>query len=78
MNGSTVSRTSSWRNEAPRREVCWELTDDNERREFAGLVSALKYFGLKRGVVITHARNDLAVFDGCEIEIVAANEYLTR
>ena len=59
-------------------QVCWELTDDNERREFAGLVSALKYFGLKRGVVVTHARNDLAVFDGCEIEIVAANEYLTR
>ena len=59
-------------------QVCWELTDDNERREFAGLVSALKYFGLKRGVVVTHAQNDLAVFDGCEIEIVAANEYLTR
>ncbi len=59
-------------------QVCWELTDDNERREFAGLVSALKHFGLKRGVVVTHARNDLAVFDGCEIEIVAANDYLMR
>ena len=31
-------------------------------------------FGLKRGVVVTYAQNDLAVFDGCEIEIVAAND----
>ena len=44
--------------------------------EVEGLVVALKRFGLKRGVIVTHAQRDEAVSDGCEIDIVPAFEYL--
>lgn len=58
-------------------QVCWELTDDNARREFDGLLSALERFGLKRGTLVTRAQNDEAVFGGREIRVVSASDYLT-
>ena len=57
-------------------QVCWELSDDNRQREFEGLTAALKRFGLRRGVIVTHAQDDEAVQDGCEIAIVSASNYL--
>ena len=57
-------------------QVCHELTDDNKNREFDGLAAALKRFGLKSGVIVTHAQSDLAIHDGCEILIVPVTEYL--
>lgn len=59
-------------------QVCWELTDDNQRREIEGLASAMKHFGIRQGVIITHRQKDDAVFDGCKISIVPAHEFLTR
>ena len=56
--------------------MCHELTDDNKNREFDGLAAALKRFGLKSGVIVTHAQSDLAIHDGCEILIVPVTEYL--
>jgi len=57
-------------------QVCWELTDDNQQREIDGLVAALKRFGLRKGVIVTHAQSDTAISDGCKIHIVPAHEYL--
>ena len=57
-------------------QVCHELTDDNAEREFAGLAAAAKRFGLASGTVVTHRQSDMAVFDGCEISVVPATEYL--
>jgi predicted AAA+ superfamily ATPase len=57
-------------------QVCYELTDDNAEREFAGLAAAAKRFGLASGTVVTHRQSDMAVFDGCEISVVPATEYL--
>ena len=57
-------------------QVCHELTDDNKNREFDGLAAALKRFGLKSGIIVTHAQSDLAIQDGCEISIVPVTEYL--
>ncbi len=57
-------------------QVCWELTDDNRKREINGLVSALKHFNLKRGTLISHAQSDIALYDGCEIAIIPAYEYV--
>ena len=53
-----------------------ELTDDNRDREFEGLAAAAKRFGLKSGVIVTHDQSDQAVYDGCEISIVPASDYL--
>ena len=58
-------------------QVCYELTDDNQEREFDGLASAARRFGLKSGVVVTCCQSDLAIHDGCEISVVPAAEYLT-
>ena len=58
-------------------QVCHELTDDNQEREFDGLASAARRFGLKSGVVVTCRQSDLAIHDGCEISVVPAAEYLT-
>ena len=57
-------------------QVCWNLTVDNRRREIDGLVSALKYFGLKEGTLVTRTQQDVALSDGCRIKIVPAFKYL--
>ena len=57
-------------------QVCHELTDDNKNREVDGLTAALKRFGLKSGIIVTHAQSDLAIQDVCEISIVLVTEYL--
>ncbi len=59
-------------------QACYELTDDNRKREFDGLVSAMRRFGLTSGVVVTFAQSDFAIHDGCEISIVPAHEYLRQ
>ncbi|MGN0846955.1 MAG: ATP-binding protein [Kiritimatiellia bacterium] len=59
-------------------QVCWELNDENRKREFSGLVVALRRFGLASGTIVTANQADYAVEDGLDIEIVPAFEYLTR
>ena len=56
-------------------QVCWELTDDNRKREFDGLTAAMRRFGLRRGVIVTHDQDDEAIQDGCEISVVSAVRY---
>lgn len=58
-------------------QVCYELTDDNREREFAGLASAARRFGLSSGVIITCRQSDEAIHDGCDISIVPAFNYLS-
>ena len=57
-------------------QVCWELTDDNKRREIEGLLAAMKRFGLSKGFLVTQGQRDSAFVDGCEISIVPAYDYL--
>ena len=59
-------------------QACYELTDDNREREFDGLASAVKRFGLKSGVIVTCRQSDEAIHDGCEISIVPAYDYLSK
>ena len=56
-------------------QVCWELTDDNRKREFDGLTAAMRRFGLRKGVIVTHDQDDEAIQDGCEISVVSAVRY---
>ena len=59
-------------------QVCWQLDDENRRREFDGLQSALRRFGLKSGTVVTFDQTDFTVENGYEINIVSAADYLCR
>ncbi len=58
-------------------QVCYELTDDNREREFDGLASAAKRFGLKSGIVVTCNQSDEAIHDGCENSVIPAADYLS-
>ena len=57
-------------------QVCWELTDDNRKPELDGLVSAMRRFDLRKGVIVTHNQDDEAVHEGCGIAVVSAARYL--
>lgn len=57
-------------------QVAWELSEENEDREFAGAVCAMDRFGLKEAVLVTHEQSDLVNIDGRTIKVVPAHEYL--
>ncbi|OHE60016.1 MAG: ATPase [Treponema sp. GWA1_62_8] len=55
-------------------QVCWTLTKDNEEREIAGLVSALDFFGLSEGFIITADTSDTILINGKTIRVVPAHK----
>lgn len=57
-------------------QVCYELTEQNQEREFRGLSSAATFFGVTKGIIITLNQSDEAVYDGCDISIIPAFKYL--
>ena len=57
-------------------QVAWELSAENEAREFAGAVCAMDRFGLKEAVLVTHRQSDLVNMEGRMIKVVPAHEYL--
>lgn len=57
-------------------QVTWELSAENEAREFAGMACAMNRFGIKEAVLVTHAQSDLVNIDGRIIKVVPAHEYL--
>jgi predicted AAA+ superfamily ATPase len=59
-------------------QVCWELTGDNEEREIAGLVEALKFFKHDTGAIITAAQRDTIRYGDYTINVIPAHEFLTQ
>lgn len=57
-------------------QVTWELSAENEAREFAGMACAMDRFGIKEAVLVTHAQSDLVNMDGRIIKVIPAHEYL--
>ena len=57
-------------------QVCWQVDDMNMKREISGLKTALDYFGLQGGVIVTHDQSDLFEVDGVTIKVVPAREYM--
>lgn len=57
-------------------QVAWELNDDNEAREIAGLLGAMRRFGLKKAVIVTRNQRDYVNDSGLQIGILPAYEYL--
>ena len=48
-------------------QVCYELNEDNRKREIAGLTEAMKKFRLKEGLIITYNQEDEIKIDNSKI-----------
>ena len=57
-------------------QVCYRLDDLNMKRELEGLKSAMDYFGMKEGVIVTHNQSDLFEYEGITIKLVQAMKFL--
>ena len=57
-------------------QLCYRIDDLNMKRELHGLKSALEYFGLKEGVIVTHNQIDLFEDEGVTIRIIPAWKYM--
>ncbi len=50
-------------------QVCYDLNDENEKRELKGLVEACKSHKLKKGLLLTYDQEDTFTKDGIKIEV---------
>ncbi len=57
-------------------QVCWQVDDMNMKREIDGLINALNFFGLKKGVIVTHDQTDFFEIEGISIQLIPSWEYL--
>jgi hypothetical protein len=53
-------------------QVCFELNDENMRRETNGLLEALTELNLDKGYIITSNQDDVLIMDNKTIELVSA------
>ncbi len=51
-------------------QVCYELNEDNKKREMSGLVEALNQFDLKEGVILTFNQEDELAQNGKKIRVI--------
>ncbi|MBN1879377.1 ATP-binding protein [bacterium] len=53
-------------------QVCLALTEENRRRELAGLTAVMTRFGLKQGLIVTHRQEEDIKTDAGTVRIVPA------
>jgi predicted AAA+ superfamily ATPase len=51
-------------------QVCWQLDQNNLDRELAGIISAMDFFGVKKGTVISHNQSDSFTKAGKAISVI--------
>jgi len=51
-------------------QVCWQLDRDNLDRELDGMKEAMDFFGIKKGMLITHDQSDSFVIGGKTIKVI--------
>jgi Predicted ATPase (AAA+ superfamily) len=56
-------------------QVCRELNSDNEERELSGLESAMEFFDLANGFILTANQTDTILRNGKTIHVVSAHEF---
>lgn len=57
-------------------QVCWELNDSNTMRETKGLTTAMKYFNIDKGMMITFDQEDIIKTTAGEITVSPVWKYL--
>jgi len=56
-------------------QVCYELHHDNQEREIKGILSAMQYFNLTEGVILTLNQTDLINIDSYKIKVIPAYQF---
>lgn len=59
-------------------QVCFELNEENQKREINGLLSALKEFDLKTGFILTYNQDDEFSIDGKKIIVTPVWKWLLK
>lgn len=59
-------------------QVCFELHNDNQEREIKGILSAMKYFNLNEGVILTLNQSDLILIDSRKIKVIPAFQFISH
>lgn len=57
-------------------QVCYNIHTDNMKREFDGLVEALKFFDEEKGKIVTFDQRDFFEVEGKTIELIPLHEFL--
>lgn len=57
-------------------QVCHEVDDINMNRELLGLRSALDFFGLKEGLIVTHNQSDHFEIEGLSVKLIPAWQFI--
>jgi len=57
-------------------QVCWDLTDRNEKREVAGLVDACGLLNLTSGTILTYAQDEKREKNGLKISVLPVYKWL--
>ena len=57
-------------------QATWELNEENKEREIKGLVEAMKYFKLKKGIILTHNQESLFKESGMKIKVMPSWKWL--
>ncbi len=59
-------------------QVCYELTEDNKKREIDGLAEAMQEFGLKSGLLLTYDQEDHFTVGGKKILVKPVWKWMTE
>jgi len=59
-------------------QVCWELTEQNEKRELAGIADACKLLDLPSAVILTYAQEDERQVSGRNISVLPVWKWLVN
>ncbi len=53
-------------------QVCYEINGDNQDREIKGLLAALKFFNIHKGIILTLNQTDKILINGYQIDVIPA------
>ena len=57
-------------------QVCYQIDNENFDREYAGLTTAMNFFGLTEGTIVTLNQTDLFVREGKTVKLIPASIFL--
>lgn len=57
-------------------QVCYHLDQDNLDRELNGMIEAMEFFNLKRGIIVTLNQKDRLERKGLAVDVVSFNEWI--
>jgi predicted AAA+ superfamily ATPase len=57
-------------------QVCYELDEDNKKREFEGLLEAMKKYKLKEGLLLTNDEEEEIILEGKKIHVIPVWKWL--